>query len=82
MRDIRLRDGSVWRLETIEDLGNGARLKRREHLTYVWVACSNGEVEFRLMFAATWELWSDRFLVEALEREIARVTAGALALPR
>jgi hypothetical protein len=34
------------------------------------------------MFAATWELWSDRFLVEALEREIARVTAGALALPR
>jgi hypothetical protein len=82
MREIRLHDGSTWRLETIEDLGNGARRRRREHLSYVWVACHSGEVELRLMFSATWELWADHHLVAAVEREIARVTAAPLAAAR
>ena len=81
MRDIRLRDGSVWHLHTIHDLGNGATPRRRESSTYVWVACTQGDVEIRLMFAATWVLWPDEVLVAALEREIARIAVTVSGVP-
>jgi hypothetical protein len=79
MREIRLSDGTRWRLRTINDLGGGGGRDRRR-LTYVWVACTDGDVELRLMFAASWDTWPDASLVRALEREIERETERVTTL--
>lgn len=76
MREIRLPDGSCWQLDTMLADARKPRASRRkvsQTRTWVWVRCTSGVREQRLMFAATWELWPDAVLARALEEELARV---------
>ena len=79
MREIQLSDGSSWQLETVQEhVPPGDRHRRaRERRTYVWVRCIGPQLEFRLMFAATWELWAEAALAGVVEAELARLAAAA-----
>ena len=81
MRVIRLPDESRWQLETVVDRPTSgrrrerARRRARSRRTYVWVRCVGPGVEFRLMFAATWDLWSEAALSRAVTEERERLAA-------
>ena len=92
MREIRLRDGSLWHLETLladAPAGRSSRRRVSRPRTFVWVRCISGAHEHRLLFASTWDLWPDEVLARALEEDLARaararpsdVAAAALRPP-
>ena len=88
MREIRLSDGSSWRLETAVDSppsNESSQDRRRREATvarrsYVWVRCVGSDVEFRLMFAAAWELWSETALAGLIAAERDRLAEGSRAV--
>ena len=72
MRVLTLPDGSRWTLQTYDAVTESAKRRRggrRRRVsrarTFVWVRCISGGVERRLMFAATWDLWTDEQLASA-----------------
>ena len=85
MRVIRLPDDSDWQLETVSDRpASGrrperARRRARVRRTYVWVRCVGPGVDLRLMFATTWDLWTDAALIRAVSDERERLAAVSRA---
>ena len=82
MRTIRLPDDSLWHLETVVERslsGHSLRSRRKRRTVvrraYVWVRCAGPGIEFRLMFAATWDLWSEATLARAVAAERERLAA-------
>ena len=79
MRSLTLPDGSNWQLETVDEpRPSGAaphdpgRRRTVAERTWAWVRCVGPTTEFRLMFAAAWEVWSDATLVRAIDAELER----------